>query len=72
MLWTKPKVGKYHAALLRTGDDKLLMLDDGGDLCCSTRPEGVQGVGPEQGLRRDVGAPGPGGRPALSARRRRN
>lgn len=31
-LWQKPKVGKYHAALLRTGDDKLLMLTDGGDL----------------------------------------
>jgi outer membrane protein assembly factor BamB len=32
VLWTKPKVGKYHAALLRTGDDKLLMLDDFGKL----------------------------------------
>ncbi len=31
-LWKKPKVGKYHASLLRTGDDKLLMLDDGGNL----------------------------------------
>jgi hypothetical protein len=31
-LWKKPKVGKYHASLLRTGDDKLLMLTDGGDL----------------------------------------
>jgi outer membrane protein assembly factor BamB len=31
-LWNKPKVGKYHAALLRTGDDKLLMLDDAGSL----------------------------------------
>jgi outer membrane protein assembly factor BamB len=31
-LWQKPKVGKYHASLLRTGDDKLLMLEDGGDL----------------------------------------
>jgi outer membrane protein assembly factor BamB len=31
-LWTKQKVGKFHAALLRTGDDKLLMLEDGGDL----------------------------------------
>jgi outer membrane protein assembly factor BamB len=32
-LWAKPrKVGRYHAALIRTGDDKLLMLDDGGDL----------------------------------------
>jgi outer membrane protein assembly factor BamB len=30
--WTRKKVGKYHAALLRTGNDKLLMLEDGGDL----------------------------------------
>jgi outer membrane protein assembly factor BamB len=32
VLWTKPKVGGYHAALVRTGDDKLLMLDDFGNL----------------------------------------
>jgi outer membrane protein assembly factor BamB len=32
VLWSKPKVGKYHAALLRTGNDKLLMLSDLGDL----------------------------------------
>jgi outer membrane protein assembly factor BamB len=31
-LWSKSKVGKYHAALIRTGDDKLLMLDDAGNL----------------------------------------
>ncbi len=31
-LWNEPKVGKYHAALLRTANDKLLMLTDGGDL----------------------------------------
>jgi outer membrane protein assembly factor BamB len=30
--WSKPKVGTYHAALLRTGDGKLLMLDDFGAL----------------------------------------
>jgi outer membrane protein assembly factor BamB len=30
--WKKEKVGKFHAALLRTGDDKLLMLDDFGRL----------------------------------------
>ena len=30
--WTKEKIGKYHAALVRTGDGKLLMLDDGGRL----------------------------------------
>jgi outer membrane protein assembly factor BamB len=31
-LWNRPKVGKYHASLLRTGDGKLLMLEDGGSL----------------------------------------
>lgn len=31
-LWKKEKIGKYHAALLRTGDNKLLLLDDGGEL----------------------------------------
>jgi outer membrane protein assembly factor BamB len=30
--WSKEKVGKYHAAMLRTADDKLLMLSDLGDL----------------------------------------
>jgi outer membrane protein assembly factor BamB len=30
--WERPKVGKYHAALVRTANDKLLMLDDNGDL----------------------------------------
>ena len=32
VLWTRPKLGKYHAALLKTGDNNLLMLDDGGHL----------------------------------------
>jgi outer membrane protein assembly factor BamB len=31
-VWKRPNIGKYHAALLRTADDKLLMHDDGGDL----------------------------------------
>jgi outer membrane protein assembly factor BamB len=30
--WEKKRVGKYHAAILRTGDGKLLMLDDFGNL----------------------------------------
>ncbi|MFO0876642.1 MAG: PQQ-binding-like beta-propeller repeat protein [Gemmataceae bacterium] len=30
--WTVPKIGKYHAAMLRTADDKLLLLTDLGDL----------------------------------------
>jgi outer membrane protein assembly factor BamB len=32
ILWTEPKIGKYHAAMLKTGDDKLLLLSDLGDL----------------------------------------
>jgi outer membrane protein assembly factor BamB len=31
-LWQKPKVGKYHAALLRTGNQKLLLLEEAGNL----------------------------------------
>ncbi len=31
-LWSKPKVGDYHASLLRTGDNKLLLLEEKGDL----------------------------------------
>ncbi len=30
--WEKGNVGKYHAALVKTGDGKLLFLDDGGHL----------------------------------------
>lgn len=30
--WERKKVGRYHAALIRTGDNKLLMLDDNGFL----------------------------------------
>jgi outer membrane protein assembly factor BamB len=32
VLWTREKVGKYHAALLRTGNEQLLMFDDSGTL----------------------------------------
>ncbi|HLJ92829.1 MAG TPA: PQQ-binding-like beta-propeller repeat protein [Gemmataceae bacterium] len=31
-LWRRAKVGKYHAALLRTGNQKLLLLEEAGDL----------------------------------------
>jgi outer membrane protein assembly factor BamB len=31
-LWTRDKVGTYHASLLRTGDNKLLLLEEGGKL----------------------------------------
>jgi outer membrane protein assembly factor BamB len=30
--WEKAKVARYHAAIIRTADDKLLMLDDNGSL----------------------------------------
>lgn len=32
VLWSRPKTGRYHAAMLRTGDNKLLLLDDNGEL----------------------------------------
>jgi outer membrane protein assembly factor BamB len=32
ILWSREAIGQYHAALLRTGDGKLLMLDDSGNL----------------------------------------
>jgi outer membrane protein assembly factor BamB len=32
IIWSKPKVGEYHAALTRTGDGKVLLLQDNGDL----------------------------------------
>jgi outer membrane protein assembly factor BamB len=31
-LWKRDKVGDYHASLLRTGDDKLLLVEEFGDL----------------------------------------
>jgi outer membrane protein assembly factor BamB len=32
VLWKKESVGKYHASLLRTGDNKLLMVEEAGNL----------------------------------------
>jgi outer membrane protein assembly factor BamB len=32
ILWEKPKIARYHAAIIRTGDNKLIMLDDNGAL----------------------------------------
>jgi len=32
VLWTRPKTGKYHAALMRLADGKMLLVDDFGDL----------------------------------------
>lgn len=43
ILWARPKVGNYHAALIRMGDDKLLMLDDRGNLTLfQPDPEGYK------------------------------
>jgi outer membrane protein assembly factor BamB len=42
-LWQKPKIGQYHASLLRTGDNKLLLLDDAGQLALlDANPEGYR------------------------------
>jgi outer membrane protein assembly factor BamB len=42
-LWSKPDVGDYHAALIRTGNDRLLMLNDGGTLKLLTHdPKGYK------------------------------
>jgi hypothetical protein len=42
-LWTKAKVGKFHAAFLITGDQKLLMLSDFGHLILfQPDPEGYK------------------------------
>jgi len=40
-LWSKPGIGKYHAALLRTTGDRLLMLDDAGGLAL-LEPDGAE------------------------------
>ena len=32
ILWSRPKVGTYHASLAKTGDDKLLMIEEAGNL----------------------------------------
>jgi outer membrane protein assembly factor BamB len=32
VLWTRPKVGTYHATLVRTGNDKLLLVEEAGNL----------------------------------------
>ena len=31
-VWNRPEVGFFHAGLLRTGDNRVLMLDDSGNL----------------------------------------
>ena len=66
VLWTKPNVGKYHAALIRTGDNKLLMHSDSGDLIMiDPDPKQYRELATGQDLRRDLGPPGAGQRAAV-------
>jgi hypothetical protein len=42
-LWNRPDIGRYHGALLRTADEKLLLLDDRGGLALlEPSPEGYR------------------------------
>ncbi len=64
-LWTKAKVGKYHASLMRTGDDKLLLLTDGGELALlEPDPKGYREL-----ARSKVSGPETWAHPALSSGR---
>jgi outer membrane protein assembly factor BamB len=61
-LWQKARVGEYHASLLRTGDNKLLMLSDGGDLVLlDPSPRGYREL-----ARSNVSGPETWAHPALS------
>ncbi|HWG42352.1 MAG TPA: PQQ-binding-like beta-propeller repeat protein [Gemmataceae bacterium] len=61
-LWTKAKIGKYHASLMRTGDDKLLLLTDGGELALlEPDPKGYREL-----ARSKVSGPETWAHPALS------
>jgi outer membrane protein assembly factor BamB len=43
IVWSKEKIGTYHAAMLRTADDKMLLLSDLGDLILfDPNPEGYK------------------------------
>ncbi|MCZ2340292.1 MAG: PQQ-like beta-propeller repeat protein [Bacteroidales bacterium] len=43
VLWEKPGIGRYHAAIIRTGNGKLLLLDDNGQLTLiAPSPEGYK------------------------------
>jgi outer membrane protein assembly factor BamB len=64
-LWKKAKIGKYHASLMRTGDDKLLLLTDGGDLALlEPDPNGYREL-----VRSKVSGPDTWAHPALSGGR---
>jgi outer membrane protein assembly factor BamB len=61
-LWTKAKIGTYHASLMRTGDNKLLLLTDGGELALlEPDPKGYQEL-----VRSKVSGPETWAHPALA------
>jgi outer membrane protein assembly factor BamB len=52
--WSKKEIGKYHAALLRTGDDKLLMLSDLGQLILlDPSPDGYKELARSQVVKKE-------------------
>jgi outer membrane protein assembly factor BamB len=64
-LWKKAKIGKYHASLMRTVDEKLLLLTDGGDLALlEPDPKGYREL-----ARSKVSGPDTWAHPALSGGR---
>jgi outer membrane protein assembly factor BamB len=61
-LWKKAKIGIYHASLMRTGDNKILLLTDGGDLALvEPDPKGYREL-----ARTKVSGPQTWAHPALS------
>ncbi len=61
-LWKKAKIGTYHASLMRTGDNKILLLTDGGDLALlEPDPKGYREL-----ARSKVSGPETWAHPALS------
>jgi hypothetical protein len=38
-LWRRPKIGKYHAGLVRTGEERLLLPDETGELLLHADPK---------------------------------
>ena len=65
-LWKKENVGKYHACLMRTGDNKLLMVEEAGNLVLiDPDPKQYRELCRSKILRHDLGASGAGRRQAV-------